>query len=72
MGGVRNAARWPWTWHRFLGHCRQVKSVYERAAMDSDPHSALPPRWMWFESDDLDSWFRERRESSETRKREFS
>lgn len=55
-------SEWPWTWLRAISYARKVRSVYERAAMDEEPDEAMPPRWMWFRSKDIDEWFAERRE----------
>lgn len=55
------SGEWPWTWVRLMQYIKQVRSVYERTAYAKDPKSALPPRWMWFDSKELDTWFDEHR-----------
>ena len=40
---------------------KQVRSVYERAAYDKEPKSAVPPKWMFWDSDALEEWFEDRR-----------
>jgi len=60
-------ADWPWTWLRVAFYVKQVRNVHERAALDADKKTALPPRRLWFESDELDDWFDARREARKER-----
>jgi hypothetical protein len=62
LGGIVDCDQWPWTWHRLLSHVRTVKGVYERAAYCKDKETAIPRRWMFWEPDELNAWFDERKE----------
>lgn len=57
-------AEWPWTWVRIAGFVTMIQNVYQRVALDKDPKTAVPPRWMFFDNDELDRWFKERREDA--------
>lgn len=72
IGGIKDVEQWPWTWHRFISYCRTVKSIYERVGMDEDSKTAVPPKWMWWEPDDLDDWFKERQEAARERHKDSS
>ena len=52
---------WPWTWVRVAGYVTLIQNVYQRAQLDPDPRTAVPPRWVFFDSEELDRWFKERR-----------
>lgn len=67
IAGRRDISEWPWHWVRLMLYCRNVKGIHERAGMDEDPKSALPPRWMWWYPDQVDQWFKERRENAQER-----
>lgn len=57
---VRNLAssEWPWWLHRLCSYVSIVKSVHERASIGKvDP----PPRYMWWDSDELEKYFEERK-----------
>lgn len=55
-----SVAHWPWTWARVASYVRQVKNIYQRAAMDENPKTAMPPRSKWFDGDWIDDWFKSR------------
>jgi hypothetical protein len=45
-----------------MAYCRQVRSVFERVALDKDPRTAVPPKYLWFDNQDgLDEWFDQRK-----------
>lgn len=55
--------KWPHRWVRVLRLAKHVQNVYERAQMEKEPESAVPPRWMWFEEwDRLEQWWKNRRD----------
>jgi len=62
-----SAAEWPWTWARVSSYVAMLRSMYERAAMDDDPETATPPRYMWFDSDKVNQFFKDRRKSKKMR-----
>jgi hypothetical protein len=62
-GGMRILEQWPWSWVRLISYVKQVRNVYERVGMDPQPKTATPPRWMFWDSDAADQWFKERREN---------
>ena len=71
LGGLDSVDQWPWSWVRLLSFVRKIKNVYERAAMDSEPESAIPAKWMFFGHEkELGAWFDERREAQKDKKRE--
>lgn len=65
-GGPIDAAiggflQWPWTWTRLFHYVEKIKAVYQRAAIvhRDDPDLATPPRWMFFDDEHLDKWWRD-------------
>jgi len=58
---AQSVASWPWTWLRVAFYTRTVRNIHERAAMDDNPKTAIPPKRMWFDNDEVDAWFKSRR-----------
>lgn len=56
---------WPWTWLRVMSHVKHVKNIYQQVALDKDPKTAMPPKWMWFMYDRVEAWFKERRDRTD-------
>ena len=42
---------------------KRVRNVYERIGLDPDPETAVPARWMFWDTKALDKWFDERRDT---------
>jgi hypothetical protein len=65
VGTGQPVEQWPWTWLYLVALVKQARSVYERAAYDKEPKSAVPPKWMFWDNDALEEWFEERRKNKQ-------
>ncbi len=62
LGGIQDAADWPWDWIELAALLRIIDNTYERAAMAKAP---LPPREIVFDKVYLDEWIETKAEKKD-------